>query len=113
MGERLQGHRTSCVFARLVPVVSTSVDRSPTVESHDSPSDSRWARPHTRSPTIRPSEAEQATSDSLTTEPARLLAFRFGEELRRRRRDAGLHQQELADRIAYHRSYLSQVERGR
>jgi transcriptional regulator with XRE-family HTH domain len=42
-----------------------------------------------------------------------LLAIRFGEELRRRRREAGLQQQELADRIAYHRSYLSQIERGR
>jgi transcriptional regulator with XRE-family HTH domain len=59
------------------------------------------------------SEAEQATTDSLNTEPVRLLAIRFGEELRRRRREAGLHQQELADRIAYHRSYLSQIERGR
>ena len=59
------------------------------------------------------SEAEQVTADSLDTEPVRLLAIRFGEELRRRRRDAGLHQHDLADRIAYHRSYLSQVERGR
>ena len=59
------------------------------------------------------SEAEQAAADSLNTEPVRLLAIRFGEELRRRRREAGLHQQELADRIAYHRSYLSQIERGR
>jgi transcriptional regulator with XRE-family HTH domain len=42
-----------------------------------------------------------------------LLAIRFGEEFRRRRREAGLQQQELADRIAYHRSYLSQIERGR
>jgi transcriptional regulator with XRE-family HTH domain len=59
------------------------------------------------------SEAEQAAADSLNTEPVRLLALRFGEELRHRRREAGLRQQELADRIAYHRSYLSQVERGR
>lgn len=59
------------------------------------------------------SETEQATTDSLNTEPVRLLAIRFGEDLRRRRREAGLHQQELADRIAYHRSYLSQIERGR
>jgi transcriptional regulator with XRE-family HTH domain len=59
------------------------------------------------------SEAEQVTADSLDTDPVRLLAIRFGEELRRRRRDAGLHQHDLADRIAYHRSYLSQVERGR
>src|SRR4029453_13710408 len=50
---------------------------------------------------------------SLDTEPVRLLTIRFGEELRRRRREAGLHQHDLADRIAYHRSYLSQVERGR
>jgi ribosome-binding protein aMBF1 (putative translation factor) len=64
-------------------------------------------------PPSDPSEAEQATADSLTTEPVRLLAIRFGEELRRRRRDAGLHQHDLADRIAYHRFYLSQVERGR
>jgi transcriptional regulator with XRE-family HTH domain len=64
-------------------------------------------------PPSDPSEAEQATADSLSPEPVRLLAIRFGEELRRRRREAGLHQQELADRIAYHRSYLSQVERGR
>jgi ribosome-binding protein aMBF1 (putative translation factor) len=64
-------------------------------------------------PPSDPSEAEQAAADSLNTEPVRLLAMRFGEELRRRRREAGLHQQELADRIAYHRSYLSQVERGR
>jgi transcriptional regulator with XRE-family HTH domain len=64
-------------------------------------------------PPSDPSEAGQATADSLNTEPVRLLAIRFGEELRRRRREAGLHQQELADRIAYHRSYLSQVERGR
>jgi transcriptional regulator with XRE-family HTH domain len=64
-------------------------------------------------PPSDPSEAEQATADSLNTEPVRLLAIRFGEELRRRRREAGLHQQDLADRIAYHRSYLSQVERGR
>jgi len=64
-------------------------------------------------PPSDPSEAEQATADSLYTEPVRLLAIRFGEELRRRRREAGLRQQELADRIAYHRSYLSQVERGR
>jgi transcriptional regulator with XRE-family HTH domain len=63
-------------------------------------------------PPSDPSEAEQAT-DSLNTEPVRLLAIRFGEELRRRRREAGLHQHDLADRIAYHRSYLSQVERGR
>ena len=59
------------------------------------------------------SEAEQATADSLDTEPVRLLAIRFGEELRRRRREAGLHQRDLADRIAYHRSYLSQIERAR
>jgi transcriptional regulator with XRE-family HTH domain len=64
-------------------------------------------------PPSDPSEAEQATADSLDTEPVRLLAIRFGEELRRRRREAGLHQHDLADRIAYHRSYLSQVERGR
>ena len=64
-------------------------------------------------PPSGPSEAGQATTDSLNTEPVRLLAIRFGEELRRRRREAGLHQQDLADRIAYHRSYLSQVERGR
>src|SRR5215218_11132317 len=64
-------------------------------------------------PPSDPSEGEQAAAGSLNTEPARLLAIRFGEELRRRRREAGLHQQELADRIAYHRSYLSQVERGR
>jgi transcriptional regulator with XRE-family HTH domain len=64
-------------------------------------------------PPSGPSEAERATADSLDTEPARLLAIRFGEELRRHRREAGLHQQDLADRIAYHRSYLSQVERGR
>ena len=64
-------------------------------------------------PPSDPSEAEQATADSLDTDPVRLLAIRFGEELRRRRRDAGLHQQDLANRIAYHRSYLSQVERGR
>ena len=64
-------------------------------------------------PPSDPSEAEQATADSLNTEPVRLLAIRFGEELRRRRREAGLHQHDLADRIAYHRSYLSQVERGR
>jgi transcriptional regulator with XRE-family HTH domain len=64
-------------------------------------------------PPSDPSEAEQATIDSLNTEPVRLLAIRFGEELRRRRREAELHQQDLADRIAYHRSYLSQVERGR
>jgi transcriptional regulator with XRE-family HTH domain len=64
-------------------------------------------------PPSGPSEAEQAAADSLNTEPVRLLAIRFGEELRRRRREVGLHQQELADRIAYHRSYLSQVERGR
>jgi transcriptional regulator with XRE-family HTH domain len=64
-------------------------------------------------PPSDPSESEQATADSLDTEPVRLLAIRFGEELRRRRREAGLHQQALADRIAYHRSYLSQVERGR
>jgi transcriptional regulator with XRE-family HTH domain len=64
-------------------------------------------------PPSDPSEAEQATADPLNTEPARLLAIRFGAELRRRRREAGLHQQEFADRIAYHRSYLSQVERGR
>ena len=64
-------------------------------------------------PPSDPSEAGQATADSLDTEPVRLLAIRFGEELRRRRREAGLHQHDLADRIAYHRSYLSQVERGR
>src|SRR4029450_3206819 len=64
-------------------------------------------------PPSDPSEAGQATADSLNTEPVRLLAIRFGEELRRRRREAGLHQHDLADRIAYHRSYLSQVERGR
>ena len=64
-------------------------------------------------PPSDPSEAEQATADSLDTERVRLLAIRFGEELRRRRREAGLHQHDLADRIAYHRSYLSQVERGR
>ena len=64
-------------------------------------------------PPSDPSEAEQATADSLDTEPVRLLAIRFGEELRRRRREAGLHQHDLADRIAYHRSYLSQVERAR
>ena len=64
-------------------------------------------------PPSDPSEAEQAAADSLNTEPVRLLAIRFGEELRRRRREAGLQQQELADRIAYHRSYLSQIERGR
>ena len=64
-------------------------------------------------PPSDPSEAEQAAADSLNTEPVRLLAMRFGEELRRRRRGAGLHQHDLADRIAYHRSYLSQVERGR
>ena len=64
-------------------------------------------------PPSDPSEAEQATVDSLNTEPVRLLAIRFGEELRRRRREAGLRQQELADHIAYHRSYLSQVEHGR
>src|ERR687897_492318 len=64
-------------------------------------------------PPSDPSEAEQATADLLNTEPVRLLAIRFGEELRRRRREAGLHQHDLADRIAYHRSYLSQVERGR
>ena len=64
-------------------------------------------------PPSDPSEAEQAAADSLSTEPVRLLAIRFGEELRRRRQEAGLHQQDLADRIAYHRSYLSQVERGR
>src|SRR5215217_2514415 len=64
-------------------------------------------------PPSDPSEAEQAAAGSLNMEPVRLLAIRFGEELRRRRREAGLHQQDLADRIAYHRSYLSQVERGR
>src|SRR4029450_3745432 len=64
-------------------------------------------------PPSDPSEAGQATADSLNTEPVRLLAIRFGEELRRRRREAGLHQHDLADRIAYHRPYLSQVERGR
>jgi transcriptional regulator with XRE-family HTH domain len=69
--------------------------------------------PHKVTHLPTPSEAEQAAADSLNTEPVRLLAIRFGEELRRRRQAAGLHQQDLADRIAYHRSYLSQVERGR
>src|SRR5829696_2274781 len=64
-------------------------------------------------PPSDPSEAELAAAGSLNMEPVRLLTIRFGEELRRRRREAGLHQQDLAERIAYHRSYLSQVERGR
>jgi transcriptional regulator with XRE-family HTH domain len=42
-----------------------------------------------------------------------LLAVRLGAELRRRRREAGLEQRELADRIGYHRTSLSHVERGR
>jgi transcriptional regulator with XRE-family HTH domain len=37
---------------------------------------------------------------------------RFGRALRRRRRDLDLTQDDLADRSALHRSYISELERG-
>jgi transcriptional regulator with XRE-family HTH domain len=43
----------------------------------------------------------------------RELAARLGAELRRRRAAAGLRQLDLAERIGYDRSYLTQVETGR
>jgi transcriptional regulator with XRE-family HTH domain len=36
----------------------------------------------------------------------------FGEVVRRRRKQAGLSQEELADRAGVHRTYMSVVERG-
>lgn len=41
------------------------------------------------------------------------INHRFGKAVRRRRRELDLSQEELADRANLHRTYISNIERGR
>jgi transcriptional regulator with XRE-family HTH domain len=38
--------------------------------------------------------------------------FEFGQAVRKRRREKGFSQEELADRCGLHRTYISEIERG-
>lgn len=49
----------------------------------------------------------------MTREKAQSVRVRFGLAVRKRRQELGISQEELADRAELHRTYISDIERGR
>jgi len=49
----------------------------------------------------------------MTREKAQSIRVRFGLAVRKRRQELGMSQEEFADRAELHRTYVSDIERGR
>ncbi len=49
----------------------------------------------------------------MTREKAQSIRVRFGLAVRKRRQELSISQEELADRAELHRTYISDIERGR
>lgn len=61
---------------------------------------------------VRPAVAERLGNEALAEAHERTQAYIDGARLAERRRELGLTQQELADRMSVTKSRISQIERG-